>query len=83
MINVGFGNRIPAGRVIAMVGNESSPVRRMITEARDKGVLIDATHGRKTRAVLVMDSGHIVLSAIQPETISNRVNASFEDDAEE
>ncbi|MDR1663409.1 MAG: DUF370 domain-containing protein [Clostridiales bacterium] len=76
LINIGFGNRVPAGRVVALVSNESAPVKRMIQEAREKGVLIDATHGRKTRAVVVTDSGHILLSSIQPDTIANRADDS-------
>lgn len=72
LINIGFGNMVSAGRLIAIVSPESAPIKRMIQEARDRGVLIDATYGRRTRAVLVMDSDHIVLSAIQPETVAGR-----------
>lgn len=72
LINVGFGNTVPAERVVAIVGNDSLPVKRAINEARDKQKLIDATQGRKTRAVLFTDSNHLVLSALQPETIANR-----------
>jgi hypothetical protein len=72
LINVGFGNTVPAERVVAIVGNDSLPVKRSITEARDKQMLIDATQGRKTRAVIYTDSSHLVLSALQPETIANR-----------
>lgn len=72
LINIGFGNIVPAGRVVAMVSNESAPIKRIIQDAREKGLLIDATHGRKTRAVIVADSGHIILSSIHPETIANR-----------
>ena len=75
LINIGFGNMAPAGRIVAVVSNESAPIKRIIQESREKGMLIDATHGRKTRAVLVTDSGHILLSSIQPETIANRINA--------
>lgn len=74
LINIGFGNMVSAGRLIAIVSPESAPIKRMIQEARDRGVLIDATYGRRTRAVLVMDSDHIVLSAIQPETVAGRLN---------
>lgn len=73
LINIGFGNMISAGRLIAVVSPESAPIKRMIQEARDRGVLIDATYGRRTRAVLVMDSDHIVLSALQPETVAGRL----------
>ena len=70
LINIGFGNMISAGRLIAIVSPESAPIKRMVQEARDRGVLIDATYGRRTRAVLIMDSDHIVLSALQPETVA-------------
>ena len=70
LINIGFGNMVSAGRLIAVVSPESAPIKRMVQEARDRGVLIDATFGRRTRAVLVMDSDHIVLSALQPETVA-------------
>lgn len=73
LINIGFGNLVSASRLIAIVSPESAPIKRMIQEARDRGVLIDATYGRRTRAVLVMDSDHIVLSAIQPETVAGRL----------
>ena len=73
LINIGFGNMISAGRLIAIVSPESAPIKRMIQEARDRGVLVDATYGRKTRAVLIMDNDHLVLSALQPETVSNRI----------
>ncbi len=76
LINIGFGNMVAAGRVVALVGNESAPVKRSIAEARERGKLIDATQGRKTRAVIILDSGHVMLSAIHPETISNRFNNS-------
>lgn len=76
LINVGFGNIVAANRVIAIVSPESAPIKRMIQEARDKGVLIDATFGRRTRAVVVTDSEHIILSALQPETVANRLGGS-------
>ena len=72
LINIGFGNIVAANRVVAIVSPESAPIKRMVQEARDKGVLIDATFGRRTRAVVVTDSEHIILSALQPETIANR-----------
>jgi len=72
LINVGFGNIVSAGRVIAIVSPESAPIKRLIQEAKAKGTLIASTCGRRTRAIIVMDSGHIVLSALQPETIANR-----------
>ena len=73
LINIGFGNIVAANRVIAIVSPESAPIKRMIQEARDKGILIDATFGRRTRAVVVTDSEHIILSALQPETVANRL----------
>lgn len=73
LINIGFGNMVSAGRLIAIVSPESAPIKRMVQEARDRGMLIDATYGRRTRAVLIMDSDHIVLSAIQPETVAGRL----------
>ncbi len=72
LINIGFGNIVSANRVIAIVSPESAPIKRIISEARDRGQLVDATYGRRTRAVMITDSGHIVLSAIQPETVANR-----------
>ncbi len=75
LINIGFGNIVSANRVIAIVGPEAAPVKRMIQDARERGLLIDATCGRRTRAVLVTDSEHIVLSAVQPETIAHRLEA--------
>ncbi|MCL2588875.1 MAG: DUF370 domain-containing protein [Oscillospiraceae bacterium] len=65
---------ISQGRLIAIVSPESAPIKRIITEARDKGSLVDATYGRRTRAVIIMDSGHVILSAIQPETVAGRVS---------
>ena len=71
LINIGFGNIVSASRIIAIVSPESAPIKRIIQDARERGVLIDATYGRRTRAVVVMDSGHIILSAVQPETVAN------------
>lgn len=81
LINIGFGNMVSASRLIAIVSPESAPIKRIIQDARDKGVLIDATYGRRTRAVIVMDSDHVVLSAVQPETVANRL--SYQEDDEE
>ena len=72
LINIGFGNIVSANRIIAIVSPESAPIKRMIQDARDQGTLIDATYGRKTRAVIIMDSEHIILSAVQPETVASR-----------
>jgi extracellular matrix regulatory protein A len=78
LINIGFGNIVSANRVIAIVSPESAPIKRIINDARDRGQLIDATYGRRTRAVIISDSGHVVLSAIQPETVANRFVVSKE-----
>ncbi len=75
LINVGFGNIVSANRVIAIVGPDAAPVKRIIQDAREHGLLIDATCGRRTRAVLVTDSQHIILSAVQPETIAHRLES--------
>ena len=86
LINIGFGNMVAAGRLIAIVSPESAPIKRMIQEARERGVLVDATYGRRTRAVIITDSDHVILSAIQAETISNRLNgesADASDDSDE
>ena len=74
LINIGFGNMVSAYRLLAVVGPESAPIKRIIQDVRDRGELIDATYGRRTRAVLIMDSGHVILSAIQPETIAGRMS---------
>ena len=83
LINIGFGNIVAAHRIITIIGPESAPIKRIIQEGKEKGVVIDATYGRRTRAVLIMDSGHVVLSAIQPETIANRLNHDDQDEEEE
>ncbi len=75
LINIGFGNIVSANRLIAIVSPESAPIKRIVTEAREKGMLIDATYGRRTRAVLITDSDHIILSAVQPETVAHRLTA--------
>jgi regulator of extracellular matrix RemA (YlzA/DUF370 family) len=80
LINIGFGNMVSTNRLIAIVSPESAPIKRIIQEARDKGLLIDATYGRRTRAVIIMDSDHVVLSAIQPETVANRLDEDEDED---
>ncbi|MBR4540089.1 MAG: DUF370 domain-containing protein [Clostridia bacterium] len=75
LLNVGFGNMVSAGRIVAVIAPDSAPVKRMVQEARDDSHLIDATAGRRTRAVLMMDTGHVVLSAVQPETIAGRLQS--------
>jgi regulator of extracellular matrix RemA (YlzA/DUF370 family) len=85
LINIGFGNMVSATRLIAIVSPDSAPIKRIIQEARDRGMLIDATYGRRSRAVIITDSDHIILSAIQPETIANRLDVtdSEEEDIDE
>jgi len=83
LINVGFGNTVPIGRIIAIIGNDSLPIKRCISDAKEKQTLIDATQGRKTRAVVFVDSGHLILSALQPETIANRFAGPVSDAAQE
>lgn len=78
LINVGFGNIVAASRIVAIVSPESAPIKRIIQDAKENKSVIDATYGRKTRAVLVMDSGHIILSAVQPETIASRLDKEIE-----
>ena len=78
LINIGFGNIISANRLISIVSPESARIQRMIQEARDRGMLIDATYGRRTRAVVIMDSDHIILSAVQPETVAQRLSVKEE-----
>lgn len=74
LINIGFGNMVSAGRLLAVVSPESAPIKRMIQDARDRSMLIDATYGRRTKAVILMDTDHVVLSAILPETIAERAD---------
>ncbi len=74
LVNIGFGNMINANRLITIVSPESAPIKRIIQDAKEKGLLIDATYGRRTRAVIIMDSDHIILSAVQPETVARRLN---------
>ncbi|NLK00355.1 MAG: DUF370 domain-containing protein [Clostridia bacterium] len=83
LINIGFGNIVSANRIIAIVSPESAPIKRIIQEARDQGILIDATYGRRTRAVVIMDSGHIILSAVQPETVAHRLSSKDNTQTEE
>lgn len=78
LINIGFGNMVAAGKVVAVVSPDSAPIKRMVQEAKEAGTLIDATYGRRTKAVLVMDGGTIVLSAIMPETVAGRFNGKDE-----
>ncbi|MBQ2152173.1 MAG: DUF370 domain-containing protein [Acutalibacteraceae bacterium] len=81
MINIGFGNSVAAERIVSVVSPDSAPIKRMVQDARDKGRLIDASYGRKSRSVIFTDSDHIILSAVQPDTINTRI--AEEDDSNE
>lgn len=78
LINIGFSNIIAADRIVTIVGPDSAPIKRLIQEARERGKLIDATYGRKTRSVVIMDSEHVILSSVQPDTISHRLGVKIE-----
>ena len=82
LIKIGFGNMVCANRLVAIVSPESAPIKRIIQDARERGSLVDATYGRRTRAVIITDSDHVILSAVQPETVANRL-VDDEDDEEE
>lgn len=82
LINIGFGNIVSAERIISIVSPESAPIKRIVQEAKDSKMAIDATYGRRTRSVIIMDSGHIILSAVQPETIAGRVDNGLDNDDE-
>ncbi len=74
LVNIGFGNMVAENRIVAIVSPESAPIKRIVQEAKERGVLIDATHGRRTRAVIVTDSDHIILTYLQCETVTNRIS---------
>ena len=80
LVNIGFGNTVVADKIVAIVSPDSAPIKRMVQEAKDNGTAIDATFGRKTRAVLIMDSDHIVLSAVQAETVADRIDKDIPKD---
>lgn len=82
LVNIGFGNMVSSDRIIAIVSPESAPIKRIIQDAKERGTLIDATHGRRTRAVLVTDSDHIILTYLQCETVSNRLDGGETFDTE-
>ena len=85
LINIGFGSLVAAQRILALMDPDSAPIKRVVQEARDRGMLIDASYGRKTKAVLLMDTDHVILSAITPEAIHDRwndKNTSYQEDAE-
>jgi len=83
LINIGFGNMVSASRIVAIVSPESAPIKRVIQKAKEKDMLIDATYGRRSRAVLIIDSEHVILSPLQPETVANRLSYDNEDDEED
>lgn len=83
LLNIGFGNMVSSDRIIAIVSPDSAPIKRLIQESKDKGTIIDATYGRRTRAVIIMDSDHIILSAVLPETVAGRLDTDEEDDKNE
>ena len=83
LINIGFGNMVSANRLVAIVSPESAPIKRIIADARERGSLIDATYGRRTRAVIITDSDHLILSEVQPETVANRLDDDDEEELEE
>ena len=83
LINIGFGNIVSANSLLAIVSPESAPIKRIIADARERGSLIDATYGRRTRAVIITDSDHVILSAVQPETVANRLDDDDEEELEE
>jgi len=83
LINIGFGNMVAANRIIAIVSPESAPIKRVIQKAKEKDMLIDATYGRRSRAVLIIDSEHVILSPLQPETVANRISYEDEDSEDE
>ena len=77
LINVGYGNIVAANRIISIVGADSAPIKRIIADAKEAKKLIDASFGKKTRSVIIMDSGHVILSAVQPETVAGRINVNL------
>ncbi len=83
LINIGFGNMISSSRLLSIVSPDSAPIKRLVQEAKERGMLIDASYGRRTRSVIVMDTDHVILSAIQPETIANRLTDKPETGDEE
>ena len=83
LINIGFGNMVSASRLVAIVSPESAPIKRIIQDAKERGMLFDATHGRRTRAVIVTDSDHIILTYLQSETVANRISEDEGDELDE
>ena len=83
LVNIGFGNMVAASRLVAIVSPESAPIKRIMQDAKEQGTLIDATYGRRTRAVILTDSDHVILSALQPETVANRFNDREDEESTE
>ncbi len=83
LVNIGFGSMVAAGRILAVVDPDSAPIKRVIQEARDRGMLIDASYGRKTRSVLLMDTDHVILSALTTQSMGERWQGKLEDETEE
>ena len=83
LMNIGFGNMVSASRLVAIVSPESAPIKRIMQDAKEQGTLIDATYGRRTRAVILTDSDHVILSALQPETVANRFNDREDEESTE
>ena len=79
LVNIGFGNMVSASRMVAIVSPESAPIKRIIQDAKERGTLIDATHGRRTRAVIITDSDHVILTYLQSETVANRLNDDMDE----
>lgn len=77
LVNIGFGNMVATGRIVTICSPESAPIKRMVQDAKDAGVAVDATCGRRTRCVIITDSGHIILSALQPETVAARIQGEL------
>ena len=82
LINIGFGNMVSAGRLIAIVSPESAPIKRMVQDARDRGILVDATYGRKTASIFIMDSDHVILSALPPEKFGAKAQSEQAEERE-
>ena len=80
LINIGFGNIVSANRILSIVSPESAPIKRLVQEAKDNKMAVDASCGRRTRAVIIMDSGHVILSAVQPETVASRLDKDINKD---
>ena len=83
LINIGFGSMVATGRMLSVLSPDSAPIKRMIQEARDRGMLIDASYGRKTKSVILMDTDHVILSALTPETLTARMTGQQEEETEE